>query len=255
MPSPFPGMNPYLEQEDVWHDFHERFLPAAAEVLGPQVQPDFIVKIDEHLSIYEVPDDPRRFLGRADLAIASKQPPESAPPGVALLDAPAQVRLPAADVVGESFIEIRDRRSRDVVCVIALLSPSNKRPGSDREQYLSKRRQLLASPAHRVEIDLLRVGEPMPAADRTPCAYSVMISRATARPIAGFWSIGLRDPLPTIRIPLRAPHEDARLSLQAVLDRVYDGAGYAFYIYEGAPVPAPSADDDGWARSLIAPRA
>ena len=27
MPSPFPGMNPYLEQEDAWHDFHESFMP------------------------------------------------------------------------------------------------------------------------------------------------------------------------------------------------------------------------------------
>ena len=27
MPSPFPGMNPYLEQPDVWHDFHQGFIP------------------------------------------------------------------------------------------------------------------------------------------------------------------------------------------------------------------------------------
>ncbi len=34
MPSPFPGMDPYLEQEIIWHDFHQRFLPAAAAQLS-----------------------------------------------------------------------------------------------------------------------------------------------------------------------------------------------------------------------------
>ena len=33
MPSPFPGMDPYLEQEILWHDFHEKFIPAAAAYL------------------------------------------------------------------------------------------------------------------------------------------------------------------------------------------------------------------------------
>ncbi len=47
MPSPFPGMNPYLEQEDAWHDFHERFMPMAAAMLEKQVGDDYIVKIDE----------------------------------------------------------------------------------------------------------------------------------------------------------------------------------------------------------------
>ena len=51
MPSPFPGMNPYLEQEDAWHDFHERFLPLVAERIAAQVDPRYIVKIDEHIYI------------------------------------------------------------------------------------------------------------------------------------------------------------------------------------------------------------
>jgi hypothetical protein len=35
MPSPFPGMNPYLEQEGVWQDFRYSFIPAAREILSP----------------------------------------------------------------------------------------------------------------------------------------------------------------------------------------------------------------------------
>ena len=111
MPSPFPGMNPYLEQDDVWHDFHERFLPAAAEAIGAQVQPDYIVKIVEHVYVHELPFEPRCLLGRADLGVMPTRPPSEEPTAVSLLDAPARVRLPAVDVTHESFIEIRDPRS------------------------------------------------------------------------------------------------------------------------------------------------
>lgn len=253
MPSPFPGMNPYLEQDDVWHDFHERFLPAAAEVIGSQVQPDYIVKIDEHVYVHELPPEPRRLLGRADLGVTPARSAEETPLAVGLLFAPARVRLPALDVEHETFIEIRDRRSRELVCVIEVLSPSNKRPGPDREQYLAKRRQILSSPAHLVEIDLLRGGVPMPTEDRPSFTYSVMVSRADERPEAGFWSIGLRDRLPVIPIPLRPPHTDARLDIQVLLHRVYDAAGYQFYIYEGTPSPGLAQDDVSWARQFLPP--
>jgi hypothetical protein len=209
-------MNPYLEQDDVWRDFHKRFLPAAAELIGVQVQPAYIVKF-----------------------------------AAGLLDVPAHVRLPAVDIGGESFIEIRDRRSRELVCVIELLSPANKRPGPDREQYLVKRGKLLNSPAHLVEIDLLRAGNPMPSEDRPNCAYSVAVSRVEDRLVAGFWPIGPRDPLPDIPIPLRQPHPDARLDLQGLPHRIYDAAGYAYYIYESTPSPALAPDDAIWARQLM----
>lgn len=252
MPSPFPGMNPYLEQDDVWHDFHERFLPAAAEAVGSQVQPDYIVKIDEHVYVHELPPEPRRLLGRADLAVTPARERSEAPAALGVLEAPARIRIPDQDVETEGFLEIRDRRSKELVCVVELLSPSNKRPGPNREQYLSKRRRVLGSPAHLVEIDLLREGQPMPSEERPACAYSVMVSRAEDRPEAGFWAVGLRDPLPMVPVPLRSGHADARLDLQALLHRVYDAAGYRLYIYEGAP--GLSGDDLEWVRRLV-PRA
>lgn len=163
MPSPFPGMNPYLEQEDVWRDFHERFLPTAAEMIGAQVQPDYIVKIDEHISVHEMPEGPRRLLGRADLGVAARGPAGSGTSAaVGVIEAPAHVWLPPVDIESESFLEIRDRRSRELVGVVELLSPANKRPGPDRAQYLAKRGKILKGQAHLVEIDLLRMGEPMP---------------------------------------------------------------------------------------------
>jgi hypothetical protein len=73
MPSPLPGVSPYLEQEDAWHDFHERFMPWVADCLAAQVDPRYIVKIDEHIYIHDVFGERRRFLGRADIAVGQSR--------------------------------------------------------------------------------------------------------------------------------------------------------------------------------------
>ena len=255
MPSPFPGMNPYLEQDDAWHDFHERFIPLVATILGGQLRPRYIVKIDEHIYVHELATESRRLVGRGDVAVghgSREAAHEPAPATVAgLLEAPARVRLPAVDHERLSYLEIRDRRARELVTVVELLSPANKYHGPDREQYLAKRMELLHGPVHLVEIDLLRGGPPLPADDRPACAYSVLVSRAERRLDAEFWPISLRQRLPVIPIPVRSPDADARLDLQAVLDRVYDDAGYADYIYEGSPHPKLVDEDAEWARQFV----
>jgi hypothetical protein len=245
-------MNPYLEQDHVWHDFHERFCPAVAECLTPQVRPHFVARIDEHVYIHEMPNEPRRLAGRADVSLARTPVAEGSPTASAVLEPPAHVQLPAIDVERHSFIEIRDRLDRQLVAVIELLSPTNKRPGPDREQYLAKRGQLLASGAHFVEIDLLRGGPRLPLEDLPECDYYVLVSRAEERPRAGLWPIRLRERLPVIPIPLRAPHPDAQLDLQALLHRIYDAAGYEDDIYAGTPQPHLSPDDATWAGQFIA---
>jgi hypothetical protein len=247
-------MNPYLERDVAWHDFHERFLIFGAGIIGAQVRPDFVVKIDEHIYVREIDDESRRLIGRADLAVTPTRTVVGESAGTALKEAPARVRLPEVDIARESYLEIRDRQSQELVTVLELLSPSNKRLGPDREQYLGKRGQILASGVHLVEIDLLRGGEPMPSQDRPACLYSILISRAEQRPDAGFWPVALRERLPAIGIPLRPPDRTATLDLQELLHRVYDEAGYEFYAYNADPVPPLNPDDLAWARQLIAPR-
>lgn len=251
MPSPFPGMNPFLERSTVWHDFHERFLILGAGVIGAQVRPNFIVKIDEQLYVREVAGEPRRLAGRADLGIAPTRSAAVPAEGIALIEAPARIVVPAVDIEREAYLEIRDRASMELVAVLELLSPANKRSGPDRAQYLAKRQRVLASSAHLIEIDLLRLGEPMPGQGRPECRYSAMVSRVGDRPEAEFWPIGLADPLPAVPIPLRAPYPDARLDLQALLHRVYDEAGYEFYAYDGPPEPPLSPEDEAWARQFV----
>jgi hypothetical protein len=251
MSSPFPGMNPYLEQAAAWHDFHESFMPAAREMLSPQVRPRYFVKIDEHVYVHELDEESRRLLGRADVAMAKGASLGGQASAASLLEAPASVWEPAVDVEGHSYLEIRDRDNRQLITIIELLSPSNKQLGSDRDQYLAKQRQLLSSTAHLVEIDLLRGGPRMPWLEMPDCDYCIVVRRGEERPRAGIWPIQLRERLPIIPVPLRTGEPDATLDLQEVLNRVYDAAGYEDYIYAGQPDPPLTAEDAAWAKSFL----
>ncbi|MEX2170132.1 MAG: DUF4058 family protein [Pirellulales bacterium] len=251
MPSPFPGMNPYLEQVDVWHDFHQSFVAHIRDAIAPQIRPKYLAKIDENVYIHELSAEERHLLGRPDVAVLSNQPGGTTT-AVAERAAPAYGHLlPLADELQESFIEIRDQESRELITVIELRSPTNKVRGPDRDQYIAKRRCILASPAHLVEIDLLRGHERMPVRDMPPCDYVVMVSRYQERPRVGLWPINLRDRLPEIPIPLRYDDPDATLDLQPVLANLYDAAGYEDYIYRGKPQPPLRGEDAVWAEGMI----
>jgi hypothetical protein len=150
-------MNPYVERASVWHDFHERWIPLAADLVGSQVLPRYYVEIDEQRYIHELSAQERRFVG-----------------------------VPAVDTESLSHLEIRDRDSHELITVVELLSPSNKYAGPDREQYLAKARQLQRSWVHFVEIDLLRGGPRMSWLDMPACDYCVVVSRFELRPKAGF---------------------------------------------------------------------
>ena len=64
-----------------------------------------------------------------------------------------------AEPATETFLEIIDRESGNrVVTVIEFLSPSNKSPDPDQEQYLRKQHEITSSDANLVEIDLNRFG-------------------------------------------------------------------------------------------------
>jgi Protein of unknown function (DUF4058) len=251
MPSPFPGMNPYFEQATIWLDFHTEFLSALRRLLAPEVAPRYIVQLEEHLYIHDLPPEPRRRIGTGDLSLVQPGSGHLAQPAVGLLEAPAEVWLPEQEVERVPFLEVRDRLGRELVTVIELLSPSNKRAGDDREQYLAKRREVLRTPTHLVEIDLLRGWAPMPQEGRPECDYSVMVSRAEKRRAADFWPIHLRDRLPVIPIPLRSPDTSANVDLQDSLHHAYDGPGYEHFIYRGEPEPSFSVIDAAWAKQFI----
>jgi len=246
-------MNPYLEQEDVWQGFHNRMIPAISDALSPQVDPYYIVDIEEQIYIHEPTSQQRVLAGRADVGVSQgKMSSGEVAANVGVLEAPERVLIPAVvDMEKHTFLEIRDRMNHQLITVIEVLSPTNKRAGADRQQYLSKRLTIMRSQAHFVEIDLLRGWQRMPSEKASVCDYCLLVSRVEDRPHAGFWPVGLRERLPTIPIPLRSPHVDAHLDLQEVLHGVYDRAHYKSYIYDGTPTPPLTAEDRVWAVSLV----
>jgi hypothetical protein len=251
MPSPFPGMNPYLEQEDSWQDFHQRFLSTIAEMLGQKIGSEYIVKLEAHIFVHELSAEERRFVGRADVGL-SHSGPSSGNTATATLPAPFQLTLPSVDFERYPYIEIRDRQRRSLITVLEMLSPSNKKPGHDRDGYVGERRWLLYGPVNFVELDLLRLGQRLPLPEEIPlCDYCILVRKAMEGLKVGIWPLQLRDPLPTIPIPLRHPAPDISLNLQEALHRVYDAARYQNYIYTGSPEPPLNTEDAAWAKTLV----
>src|SRR3954447_933613 len=147
-------MNPFIEQSDLWPDFHTKFLAAINERLVPQVRPTYIVLLEQHIYVHEQPPNHPEPVGRADVSVAhSEQDAERRNRAAVLdMDAPAEVELTFQETERIPFLEVRDRKNRELVTVLELLSPTNKR-GEDRKEYITKRRALLTSNAHYIEID------------------------------------------------------------------------------------------------------
>lgn len=255
MPSPFPGMNPYLEQPRVWLGFHAQFIAAISQALNARLGESYLALVEEQIYIHEVDENVVKIAGRADVGLTgSGGGRDDRETGVAtgVLALPLRVIVPFAEAEALARVEVRTREGDELVTVIELLSPTNKKAGWNRDQYLAKRALLLNSEAHLVELDLLRGWERMPMEEAVASDYRILVSRAESRPAANLWPVALREPLPALAVPLRDPGEDVRIELQVLLHQVYDAAAYRKLIYQQAPVPPLSPADAAWAAELLA---
>lgn len=261
MPSPFPGMDPFIEGQE-WPDFHHEMISAIRAVLTPSLLPHYRVRVEE--SVYLVPapgegDPPRSDWIILDVCVVETQGsvPRTSRGGTATVVAvePVTLTLPALVERRQAYLRVLYRETREVVTVVELLSPTNKdMRGPGLGQYLLKREKVLQSPANLVELDLLRGGtrlaarEPLPAGD-----YYAFVIRASARPQMEAYSWTLRHPLPPIPIPL-ANHEAELLDLQAAFTAVYDRAAYAYALDYRLPVePSLSDADTAWVQEVLSP--
>ncbi|MFN3421735.1 MAG: DUF4058 family protein, partial [Armatimonadota bacterium] len=231
MPSPFPGMDPFLESSSLWSDFHGDFLYTMREALVPKVRPKYIVLAQVQVIVMQEPDERIGTIVPDVLVVEGESPlpPELEGEKVAVATStPAVVRLALTQKREQVYLEIRERETRRLVTVIELLSPSNKRFGSPAwGDYLKKRDAIFASDVHLVELDLLRGGTRMPMGDPLPEGdYYAIISRSYRRPYCEVYSWTLREKMPTIPIPLLRGDPDVRLDLQEVFNTVYERAGY-----------------------------
>ena len=254
MQSPFPGMDPYLEAPGIWPDVHTRLMTIIGEQLVPLLAPKYLAELETQVVIDQVDDDPQVVL--PDVSITRTDLPGSASSAVAVAaPAPVEVRVPMEVPTRLVSVYIRLRETARLVAVIELLSPVNKRRGTGRQEYIEKRRTFLKSPAHFVEIDLLRSHPRMPFDDPLPAAdYIVMVCKAGERPRSNVWPVSVRQPLPTIPIPLLAPDPPVPLDLGQALRTAYARARYDLRVdYRKPPVPPLPPGESAWAVALRRP--
>jgi len=182
---------------------------------------------------------------RADIAIVSVESvssPDLIPQSGGTTTVECELPMPVER--RETYLSIRDRETMQVVTVIELLSPSNKRQNGDgRREYLTKREEILASSSHLVELDLLRGGVRLPVVGSLPPGdYYAIVSRANRRPRCEVYVWTLRDPLPAIRIPLKPCDPDAIVPLQEVFETVCQHARYGLSINYAAELEPPLSD-------------
>ena len=204
MPSPFPGMDPYLEMPRRWQDFHNHLASEICAALNLDLAPHYAASLTSFV---------------------------------------------------EYRVEILTTDEEQLVTIIEILSPANKRPGHETAlEYRRKRRDLFRSSAHLIEIDLLRGGERPPLEQPVPVApYYVMVSRAERRPKVEMWPIQLTERLPTVPVPVLEPDPDVPLDLEAALASVYERGGFARKIDYGLPPPPPplSAGEATWVEAVL----
>jgi len=238
-------MDPFLESQE-WEDFHTTFNTVLRERLGPALEPKYLVRVERRVYLESVGGDPET-MRRADIAIVTINPrPSDAGPPVGLLlpqaaSMTAECELPMPIERQETYAVIRDRETMKVVTVIEVLSPSNKRRNGDgRREYLTKRVEILSSSTHLVELDLLRGGMRLPVVGSLPSGdFFAFISRVKRRPRCEVYAWTLRDPLPSIPIPLRQGDDDAVVPLQEVFDTVYQRARYDLSVRYDAKLDPP----------------
>ncbi|MBI2876344.1 MAG: DUF4058 family protein, partial [Candidatus Tectomicrobia bacterium] len=193
MPTPFPGMDPYLERPGLWPDVHNRLITTIADALAPGLRPRYYIAIEERTYLAE-PEE-LVFVGRPGAAVVGRRAPGPEVPWLEAGGGVLTVEVPIPDRVRETYLEVREAPGGDVVTAVEILSPTNKRPGEGRRLYEEKRLLLLGTRTHLVEIDLLRAGAPMPLrGDGRAAPYRILVSRSPRRPRADLYVLGVRQP-------------------------------------------------------------
>jgi len=262
MPNPFPGMNPYLERQDIWSDFHAALIVAISDTITPQVEPRYYVAVEQRT--YIMPIENGEQIVRPDVALVSTIPEPEPSGGIAVAVVTetavttetavevATVALPLYERVRESYLEIRDAETHEVVTIIEVLSPSNKVPGQGRTEYETKRRQVLMTLTNLVEIDLLRAGEPMPMKPVPKSFYRILVRRGWEGNKGTLYAFGLRHPISEIPVPLRQGEKEAKLNLNLLLSEIYDRARYHLRLnYHQPPDPPLPSEELAWVQKIL----
>jgi hypothetical protein len=226
--NPFPGVNPFLEWEQFWRDFHTMLITCVREHLLQRLPSGYDARIEEDASLIDPSSGQwHRYPDIAVVTSPRSQTPEKTV-GVSLLEPSVEVEPEPirADEERHVWIEIRDLSDESLVTSIEVLSPTNK-VGAGFSEFRFKRKELLDAGANLVDIDLLLGGarlpfkQPLPAGD-----FYAFVSRQSRAPLVQVYAMSLETPLKPIPIPLREPDPDVVLELQPAYDLAFDRGGY-----------------------------
>ena len=249
MPSPFPGMDPYLER--YWGDVHSSLVTLAKVALQRQLCGDLVARSEDRVYADDA-DALRRQMRSLGF-------PNRSATGVAVAK-PTIITIGSDDIT-ESFVQILDTADGNhVVTVIEFLSPSNKLYRAPRESYRAKQEECLEARTSLVEVDLIRAGRrrllmdmlSLPAERRGE--YMVSVWRAYTGKFGRREGYGLRlrDRLPGIRVPLQNGDPDIILDLQSLVDQAYEAGAYGRSLdYTRELDPPLSPNDAAWADGLL----
>jgi hypothetical protein len=251
MPSPFPGMDPYLEGY-LWPDVHHALASKIRQLLVPQLSPNYLARLE--VSVFEdknpegevgilYPDV--EILRAKSRSIATPQPTSSVTTssvttsGTAIVTTPVLTMLPLLEPMRVKIVtvEIRDTVHHRLITSIEILLPVNKRE-PNLSQYRAKRQRLYDANVHQLELDLIRRGtRPIQHPSLPDSLYLVTLTRSQTRAIE-VWGMNLKDTLPIVPIPLQNTDPDAVLDLGQALREIYEEAAYDLSIdYTETPPP------------------
>ena len=260
--NPFPGMNPWLEA--YWGDIHTSLTTYARDHLQRQLPADLQARVEEYLSVIE-PDEESRKLRRISPDVQIVHQPGFAPSGTAIAiedieaDQPLRVRRRSEPQVLRRIQIVDLKGGRRVVTAIEFISLANKATAAGRKQYLAKQNQFLEAEVNLVEIDLLREGTWVLAAEkeiypeRFKTPYRICVVRSATSEDAEVYQASYRNPLPTIRIPLRTSDADVVLPLQTLVNQAYENGRYGNDLdYDSQPEPPLDKPDYEWVKQYLA---
>lgn len=250
MPSPFPGMDPYLEG-DLWESFHGPFATEIATQLNRDIPAGYWARVERRMTTVSLTSSgSSRRPRRPDVSVVRET--VTGHYATAVAKPPLHLVSVTPETLPHYAVKIIRDRNRELVTAIELLSPANKR-GQGRADYLAKRNEYLSNPVHLIEIDLLHEGQRLPMVDPLPDApYIVILHREEPRPLADVWPILLSDPLPVIRVPLREGDLEPVLDLQSCFSTVFDEQRFGDEIdYDSPPPVTMSTKEITFAKGLL----
>ena len=249
--NPFPGMNPYLESEGIWPDFHNELISQLRSALTAQLPDRYHVSLQQRTEVAPP-------LGPApDLALIIPDAPVTGEPISSLLDAPSEATATATAVaapteeatavrvrmpreVRVTWLRVEAMPERDVVTIVEVLSPTNKAPGTGRLQYIRKREAISASYVNLVEIDLLRRGQPMPLETSPPASdYRILVCRGLEHPSALLYPFTVQQAVPKFPLPLLPDDDELEVDLGAIINAMHHTARYGQVACYHEPPPEP----------------